>query len=137
MNQSSRCNMMNIRHLEKRLRKLESTLQCEPNKTFDYICALLSFAVAYYLGDPSRHQKPFAAFASCTSRVAKLGRELDFRGRLRPPPLPSLHSRMPKPDYLRVNTRDLREKVDVCGKIVGLGAQPTQADLARDSTISI
>jgi len=55
--------MMNIRHLEKRLRKLESTLQREPNKTFDYICALLWFAVAYYLGDPSRHEKPFAAFA--------------------------------------------------------------------------
>jgi hypothetical protein len=54
---------MNMRHLEKRVRKLESTLQCEPNKTLDYIFALQWFSVAYYLGKPSRHEKPFAAFA--------------------------------------------------------------------------
>ena len=54
---------MNIRHLEKRLRKLESTLQCEPDEITDYIFASLWFAVAYYLGNPSRQEKPFSAYA--------------------------------------------------------------------------
>jgi hypothetical protein len=54
---------MNIRHLEKRLRKVESTLRCEPSKGLDFIFALLWFAVAFYLGNPSRDEKPFAAYA--------------------------------------------------------------------------
>ncbi len=54
---------MNIRHLEKRLRKVETTLQCEPDEIFDFTFALLWFAVAYYLGNPSRQEKPFAAYA--------------------------------------------------------------------------
>ncbi len=54
---------MNIRHLEKRLRKVETTLHCEPDEFADYVCALLWFAVAYYVGNPSRDEKPFAAYA--------------------------------------------------------------------------
>jgi hypothetical protein len=54
---------MTIRHLEKRLRKAESTLRCEPNVEQDVICALLWFAVAYYLGDSSGDEKPFVAYA--------------------------------------------------------------------------
>jgi hypothetical protein len=54
---------MKIRHLEKRLRKVESTLRCEPNELFDFAFALVWFAVAYYLGNPSQNEKPFAAYA--------------------------------------------------------------------------
>jgi hypothetical protein len=54
---------MKIHHLEKRLRKVEQVLQCEPDETLDKVFALLWFAVAYYLGEPSRHEKPIAAYA--------------------------------------------------------------------------
>jgi hypothetical protein len=58
-----RCSAMNIRQLEKRLKRLECTLRCEPDEITDYMFALLWFAAAYYLGNPSRHEKPFAAYA--------------------------------------------------------------------------
>jgi hypothetical protein len=54
---------MKIRVLEKRLRKAESVLRCEPNLFGDIMYALLWFAIAYYLGKPSRNEKPFAAYA--------------------------------------------------------------------------
>jgi hypothetical protein len=55
--------MITMRGLEKRLRKLESDLRCEPDEDTDSMFALLWFAVAYYLGNPSRGEKPFAAYA--------------------------------------------------------------------------
>jgi hypothetical protein len=54
---------MKIRVLEKRLRKAESVLRCEPDLFGDIMYALLWFAIAYYLGKPSRNEKPFAAYA--------------------------------------------------------------------------
>jgi hypothetical protein len=54
---------MKIRQLERRLRKVESALRCEPDEYADYSWALVWFAIAYYLGNPSRDEKPYAAFA--------------------------------------------------------------------------
>jgi hypothetical protein len=54
---------MKIRHLEKRLRKAESTLGCEPDVLADIAFAQLWFAVAYYVGNPSRNEKPIAPYA--------------------------------------------------------------------------
>jgi hypothetical protein len=54
---------MKLHHLEKRLRKVESILRCEPNDLVDLVFALLWFSVAYYLGKPSKHEKPFAGYA--------------------------------------------------------------------------
>jgi hypothetical protein len=54
---------MKIRQLERRVRKLESTLKCEPNRLLDIVSALPWFGVGYYLGNPSRDEKPFAAYA--------------------------------------------------------------------------
>jgi hypothetical protein len=49
--------------LDRRLRKLESVLPplLTPNES--WIAGLLWFAVAYYLGNPSPDEKPFAAYA--------------------------------------------------------------------------
>jgi hypothetical protein len=54
---------MKIHQLKRRLQKLECALRCEPDEFTDNIFALLWFAVAYYMGNPSRHEKPFAAYA--------------------------------------------------------------------------
>jgi hypothetical protein len=54
---------MKLHHLKERLRKVESILRCEPNTLHDLVCALLWFSVAYYLGNPLKHEKPFAAYA--------------------------------------------------------------------------
>lgn len=74
---------MKIRHLEKRLRKVESTLRCEPNQLIDYVFALQWFAVAYYLGNPSRNEKPFVAFASALGYAgeSELNRALENKDR--------------------------------------------------------
>jgi hypothetical protein len=74
---------MNIRHLEKRLRKVESALRCEPDKTFDFVFALLWFAVAYYLGNPSQNEKPFAAYARALGypSESELNRALENKDR--------------------------------------------------------
>jgi hypothetical protein len=52
-----------IRHLEKRLRKLESKLPPLPDADECHTDGVLWFAVAYYLGNPSPDEEPFAAFA--------------------------------------------------------------------------
>jgi hypothetical protein len=44
----------------------------------DYIFALLWFAVAYYLGNPLRNEKPFAAYA----RALGYASESEFKGAL-------------------------------------------------------
>jgi hypothetical protein len=54
---------MKMRQLERRVRKVESTLGCEPQPMLDLVFALLWFGVAYYLGNPSGDEKPFAAYA--------------------------------------------------------------------------
>jgi hypothetical protein len=49
--------------LDRRLRKLESVLPPLLTPDESWIAGLLWFAVAYYLGNPSPDEKPFAAFA--------------------------------------------------------------------------
>jgi hypothetical protein len=74
---------MKARVLEKRLRKAESTLRCEPNVLLDQIFALQWFAVAYYLGNPSRNEKPFAAYARALGYASEseLNKALDNKDR--------------------------------------------------------
>jgi hypothetical protein len=74
---------MNIRHLDKRLRKAESTLRCEPDVLSDKYYALLWFAVAYHVGNPSRDEKPFAAYARALGYAseAELNRALENKDR--------------------------------------------------------
>jgi hypothetical protein len=52
-----------MRGLERRLRKLESVLPPLLSDDVSWIFGVLWFAVAYYLGNPSPDEKPFAAFA--------------------------------------------------------------------------
>jgi hypothetical protein len=54
---------MKMHQLERRVRKVESILRCEPQPTADLLFALLWIGVAYYLGNPSRDERPFAAYA--------------------------------------------------------------------------
>jgi hypothetical protein len=49
--------------LDRRLRKLESVLPPLLTPSESWIAGLLWFAVAYYLGNPSPGEKPFAAYA--------------------------------------------------------------------------
>jgi hypothetical protein len=49
--------------LERRIRKLESVLLPLLTPDVSWAFAVLWFAVAYYLGNPSPDEKPFAAFA--------------------------------------------------------------------------
>jgi hypothetical protein len=75
---------MKIRHLERRLAKQESALRCEPDEYADYSNALVWFALAYYLGNPSRGEKPFAAFARALGYASEsaLNSALDNEGEL-------------------------------------------------------
>jgi hypothetical protein len=52
-----------MRDLEKRLRKLESRLPPLPDAHVCQMEGIQWFALAYYLGNPSRDEEPFAAFA--------------------------------------------------------------------------
>jgi hypothetical protein len=74
---------MKIRHLEKRLRKVESTLRCKRDVQLDIIAAMRWFAVAYYLGNPSRDEKPFAAYARALGYASEseLNRALENKDR--------------------------------------------------------
>ena len=56
-------NSLMMRELQKRLRKLELIMPRQPDEYMCWACALEWFAVAYYLGDPSPDEAPFAAFA--------------------------------------------------------------------------
>jgi hypothetical protein len=51
------------RGLDRRLRKLESVLPPLLTPNVSWIAGLLWFAVAYYFGNPSPGEKPFAAYA--------------------------------------------------------------------------
>jgi hypothetical protein len=52
-----------MRGLERRIRKLESLLPPLLSDDVSWMFGVLWFAVAYYLGNPSPDEKPFAAFA--------------------------------------------------------------------------
>jgi len=52
-----------MRGLERKIRKLESVLPPLLSDDVSWIFGVLWFAVAYYLGNPSPGEKPFAAFA--------------------------------------------------------------------------
>jgi hypothetical protein len=51
-----------MRDLERRVRKLESTLPPLLTPEVSWIFGLLWFAVAYYFGDPSPDEEPFAGY---------------------------------------------------------------------------
>lgn len=74
---------MTICHLEKRLGKVESTLRCKRDVQLDIISAMRWFAVAYYLGNPSRDEKPFAAYARALGYASEpeLNRALENKDR--------------------------------------------------------
>ena len=52
-----------MRGLERKIRKLESVLPPLLSDDVSWMFGVLWFAVAYYLGNPSPDEKPFAAFA--------------------------------------------------------------------------
>ena len=52
-----------MRGLERRIRRLESVLPPLLTDHESWMCGVLWFAVAHYLGNPSPDEKPFAAFA--------------------------------------------------------------------------
>jgi hypothetical protein len=52
-----------MRNLERRIRRLESVLPPLMTDNESWMCGVLWFAVAHYLGNPSPDEKPFAAFA--------------------------------------------------------------------------
>jgi hypothetical protein len=55
----------------------------EPNELFDFAFALVWFAVAYYLGNPSQNEKPFAAYARALGypSESELNRALENKDR--------------------------------------------------------
>ena len=74
-----------IRGLQKRLQKLESTLRDElDDDDFSWFLGFMWFAVAYYLGNPSRSEKPIVAYARALgyANVSELNQAiaLDQRG---------------------------------------------------------
>jgi hypothetical protein len=56
-------NDLMMQNLQRRLRKLESSLPPLLTEGVSWTFGLLWFAVAYYLGSPAPDEKPFSAFA--------------------------------------------------------------------------
>ena len=74
-----------MRGLQKRLQKLESTLRDElDDNDFSPLLGFMWFAVVYYLGHPSRSEKPMVAYARALgyANVSELNQAiaLDQRG---------------------------------------------------------
>ena len=54
---------MKLRHLEKRLRRVESILPPLPDASVCWAFGVQWFGIAYYLGKPAAGEEPFVAFA--------------------------------------------------------------------------